>query len=381
MRILYSAIDQHVPGTLGGSTHVTAVASGLAALGHDVHVLTSPGMGPFPSDGATWHAVAPPMGIRHLRILRSGRVLELAKRLIPDVIIERYYNFGGESVRAARETDAALVLEVNAPIVDYPGSPKQAIDRALLVQPMRRWREWQCDAADLIVTPRASIVPASVPREKILEIEWGADTTQFHPGAAGAVPYVRKPGETFAVFAGAFRPWHGARHLVDAIRSLRARGRSDVAAVFIGDGPELPSVRQAADGLTGVTFTGAVNHACMPACIAAADMGVAPFDVAAHAPLSMDFYWSPLKVFEYMASGLPVVAPGIPRLRQIVADSREGLLYEPGSTEGLARALERLTDPALRKSLGAAARERVVRDFSWDVHCRKLDEALRRCAS
>jgi glycosyltransferase involved in cell wall biosynthesis len=110
-------------------------------------------------------------------------------------------------------------------------------------------------------------------------------------------------------------------------------------------------------------------------------MGVAPFDVAAHAPLSLDFYWSPLKVFEYMASGLPVVAPGIPRLRQIVADSREGLLYEPGSTDGLAGALERLTDSALRKSLGAAARERVVRDFSWDMHCRKLDEALRRCES
>jgi glycosyltransferase involved in cell wall biosynthesis len=321
------------------------------------------------------------MGVRHLRILRSGRVLELARRLRPDVIVERYYNFGGESVRAARDIDAALVLEVNAPIVDYPGSPKQALDRALVVQPMRRWREWQCEAADLIVTPRASIVPASVPREKILEIEWGADTKQFHPGAKGPVPYSRRSGETIAVFAGAFRPWHGARHLVDAIRLLRAKGRPDIAAVFIGDGPELPSVRAAAEGLSGVTFTGAVSHACMPAYIAAADIGVAPFDVGAHAPLSIDFYWSPLKIFEYMACGLPVVAPGIPRLRQIVADSREGLLYEPGKIDSLAGALEQLTDPALRRTLGAAARERVVKDFSWDEHCRKLDEALRRCAS
>ena len=45
-------------------------------------------------------------------------------------------------------------------------------------------------------------------------------------------------------------------------------------------------------------------------------------------------------------------------------------------------ALERLLDDdALRATLGAAARERVVREFGWDVHCRKLDEALRRCAS
>ena len=41
MRILYAAIDQVVPGTKGGSVHVAAVAEGLAALGHDVHVLTA----------------------------------------------------------------------------------------------------------------------------------------------------------------------------------------------------------------------------------------------------------------------------------------------------------------------------------------------------
>ena len=48
MRILYVAIDQTVPGTLGGSVHVTAVAEGLAALGHDVHVLAAPGPSLFP---------------------------------------------------------------------------------------------------------------------------------------------------------------------------------------------------------------------------------------------------------------------------------------------------------------------------------------------
>ncbi len=48
MRILYCAIDQTVPGTTGGSVHVLAVASGLAALGHDVHALVTPGDDPFP---------------------------------------------------------------------------------------------------------------------------------------------------------------------------------------------------------------------------------------------------------------------------------------------------------------------------------------------
>jgi glycosyltransferase involved in cell wall biosynthesis len=382
MRILYVATDQIVPGTKGGSTHVLAVAEGLAALGHEVHVLASPG-GALPLGAVHWHSFGPPLGFRQLRFLRAGAVRALATSIRPDVIMERYYNFGGEGVRAAVALKLPLVLEVNAPVVDYEGSPKRVLDRALLVEPMRRWREWQCRVAALIVTPSASIVPNEVARERILEIEWGADTERFRPGAPGSAPFMRRAGETLAVFAGAFRRWHGAIHLVDAIRTLRVRGRTDISAVMIGDGPELGRVRQAAVSIEdGVRLTGAVDHDRMPACLAAADIGVAPFDVSAHAPLALDFYWSPLKVFEYMASGLPVVAPDIPRLRRIVADGREGLLYDAADPNGLVSTLEQLSDDvALRATLGAAARVRAVREFGWDVHCRKLDEALRRCAS
>jgi glycosyltransferase involved in cell wall biosynthesis len=385
MRILYVATDQVVPGTKGGSTHVLAVAGGLAALGHEVHVMATPGSTGFPAGPVRWHALGPPFGVRQLRLLKTGAVRALAATIRPDVIMERYYNFGGEGVRVARVMDVPLVLEVNAPVVDYEGSPKHALDRALLVEPMRRWRDWQCAAAALIVTPSASIVPDSVARERILEIAWGADTERFRPDAPGQPPFSLKAGKTLAVFAGAFRAWHGAIHVIEAIRTLRGRGRTDIVAAMIGDGPELGRVRQAAAGMEGeeaVHFTGALGHDRMPACLAAADIGVAPFDVGAHAPLAIDFYWSPLKIFEYMASGLPVVAPDIPRLRRIVEDERQGLLYDASDPNGLPLALERLSDEAsFRAALGAAARERVVREFSWDVHCRKLDEALRRCAS
>ena len=379
MKILYVAIDQTVPGTKGGSVHVAAVAEGLAALEHDVHVLAGPGDRPFPAGPVSWHALRPPMGARQLRLLRTGRVLAHAQAIGADVIIERYHNFGGEGLLAAKRLDVSSVLEVNAPVVDYPGSPKRWLDRALVIEPMRRWREWQCRTADLIVTPSATIVPAAVPRERILEIEWGADTTTFHPGASGPVPFARGSATAVAVFAGAFRRWHGAIHLVEAIRKLRARGRSDVKAVMIGDGPELNRVRRAAEGLESIVFTGAISHDHMPACLAAADIGVAPFDIAAHAPLALDFYWSPLKIFEYMAAGLPVVAPDIPRLRRIVAHEREGILYQESDPDGLAVALERLAESAPDVArLGAAARDRVVREFGWDIHCRKLDEAIRR---
>jgi glycosyltransferase involved in cell wall biosynthesis len=378
MRIVYAALDQQVPGTKGGSVHVQAVADGLAGLGHQVHVLAEPGHGGFPRGPVVWHDVRPPLGRRQLRWTRVRKVLEVARETGAEAIIERYYNFGGEGIRAAARLGIPSMLEVNAPVVDYPGSRKRLLDRALVVEPMRRWRDWQCRAARLIVAPTASILPSFVERSKILELEWGADTERFHPGARGEIAFAREAGQVVAVFAGAFRSWHGAGQLVEAMRVLRGRGERRLRAVLIGDGPAFERVRRAAASVDGVTLTGAIAHDAMPANLAACDIGVAPFDPGAHAPLSLGFYWSPLKVFEYMAAGLAVVVPRIERLAEIVRDGQEGLIYDPGDVNGLADALARLVDPVLRQTLGTAARARVVSRFSWSSHCLALDEALRK---
>ena len=387
MKILYSAIDQRVPGVDGGSVHVTSVAVGLSNLGHDVHVLASRGSGGDRPRQVTWSTIEPPFGDRRLRLLRIGAVVAAARVFEPDVIIERYYNFGGEGLVAARKVGAMATLEVNAPVEDYPGSTKRLVDRGLIVEPMRRWREWQCRTAHLIVTPSARILPAWVPSTKVLMTEWGADVDRFRPDAAGVVPFERRAGDTIVIFAGAFRAWHGALDLVEAVKRLRRRGRLDIRAVLLGDGPELPRVRQAAAEEDGVIVLGAVPHEQVPAILASADVGAAPFDVEAHPSLKHEFHWSPLKIFEYMASGLPVVAPRIPRLMQLVGDGSEGVLYEPTDPAGLMDAIERLADPAVRRPLGIAARIRAVQQFSWQEHCRRLSGAMAtardrlRCAS
>jgi glycosyltransferase involved in cell wall biosynthesis len=378
MRILYCAIDQVVPGTTGGSVHVTAVAEGLAALGHEVHVLATQGDGPFPagsSNSVRWIPMAPPFGAKQLRWLRTSRVRDLVSSLKPDVVIERYYNFGGEGVLAAAAVKATTVLEVNAPVIDHPGSPKAIVDRTLLFEPMRRWREHICARADLIVTPSAAILPESTPPEKVVRLEWGADTDRFQPDAGEPPPFER-PAATVAIFAGAFRSWHGAINLVRAVRELHQRGRGDIGAVFVGTGPELASVQKEAAALPTVRFAGAVPHPSMPRYLASADIGVAPFEIAAHRPLSLGFYWSPLKIFEYMAAGLPVVAPSVDRIPALVQHEREGLLYDPAKPGALAATLECLTDPALRRSLGGAARARAVREYSWKAHCAALVAAI-----
>src|ERR1044071_4803166 len=137
MRLLYAALDQTVPGTLGGSVHVQAVAEGLAGLGHEVHVATQPGT-EWPAGAVHWHAMAPPLGRQELRWLRTTAVASLARQVNAELVMERYYNCGGEGIFAAKRLNIPAVLEVNAPVIDYAGSTKSRIDHALIVEPMRR---------------------------------------------------------------------------------------------------------------------------------------------------------------------------------------------------------------------------------------------------
>lgn len=376
MRILYAALDQQVPGTLGGSVHVQSVAEGLAALGHEVHVAVTQG-GPWPAGRVEWHAMSPPLGRHELRWTRARAVTDLARRVSADVVMERYYNFGGEGVLAAGRLGVPAVLEVNAPIVDHAGSIKARIDRTLLVEPMRRWREALCRKTDLFITPNVEILPPWVDRAKVLEAEWGADVDHFRPDASGPLPFARDPNRVLCVFAGAFRSWHGVTQLSAALSRLHAAGEHRLGAVFIGDGPERAAAQRASRDVPGVTFTGAVPHDQLPQCLAAADIGVAPFDPSKHKPLALGFFWSPLKIFEYMSTGLPVVAPRLPRIAKLVGDGTEGLLYDPANPRTLDEMLVRLTDRSLREQLGNAGRARAVAQYSWRAHCALIDERLR----
>jgi len=379
VKVLYVASDQVVPGTTGGSVHVLEVARGLARRGHEVDVVVRrDGAAGAPPDapGVRWHRVAwwPPHRFFRFRARRS--VAAVADAVRPDVIMERYYNFGGEGIATARTRGVPSLLEVNSPVVDHPGSLKAALDAAMVVRPLKRYREAMVRDATALVAPTPEIVPAFA-RARTELVSWGANVEAFSP--ARRDPAARKAlgvpeGAVAVLFSGSFRPWHGVHVLEDAARRLRHR--ADVFFVLAG-GHEA----REGDGYRGRRL-GAVPYDAMPAVVAACDIGVAPYDTARLPQMRLGFFWSPLKIFEYMASGLPTVTVDRHPLEEVVRDGEEGLHVTEADPTALAAAIERLAgDEPLRRRLGANARRRVVERYSWDAHCAQLEALLRRLVS
>jgi glycosyltransferase involved in cell wall biosynthesis len=189
---------------------------------------------------------------------------------------------------------------------------------------------------------------------------------RFPSGTCPSLP--AQPGTFTVGFVGSMKPWHGVGELLAAFAQLQAQA-SNNRLLLVGDGPGLAQLKSHANFLglsSAVHFTGAVPPAEIPALLASMDVAVAPYHDRAN------FYFSPLKVYEYMAAGLPVIASDIGQLSALI-EPGTGLLVPPSAPAALASALVRLRrEPAMRARLGQAARARVINEFTWERNARRI---------
>ncbi len=386
MRIVYIASGIRVPGAFGGAIHTSEVAQGLAARGVEMHVIVRPPAGvrrwptrlvPERRDGVTWYPLDLP---KAATMLGYPLIAQLIRQLRPAAVMERYYNFAGAGVLAARRAGIPALLEVNALIVDPLAVRKRRLDDRLGLilpggsrrgGPLRRWAVWQCQQSARIVTPLHTTVPPEVDRGRIVELPWGANISAFQPSASDRAPTL--------VFLGSFRHWHGVTDFVRAAGQLIEQGFAGTF-MLIGDGPERAEAQRLAAAYPAERFRwcGAVDHGEVPALLAQGTVGVAPFNPARHPALqAAGFFWSPLKIYEYMAAGLPVVTARIPPLDTVIRAGQEGALFTAGDVGDLARAMRSVAEAPERAAMGQRARDRVVEHYSWARHCAELETLLR----
>ena len=389
MRIAYVCSDPGISldGHKGAAVHVREMTRAMASLGHDVRVYTARDGDGGKVVGLSAIALLPDAADVELieLISRDATVtkeLQSALRSVlsaasfrhglraalrswrPDLVYERYSLFGTTGSTVAGELAVPHVLEVNAPLAD-----EHAHHRGLaLVETAHALERVVASRAGMIVAVSTGIrdwlVGLGIDSDRIVVLTNAVDPQLFAPDpAAGAAARAQLgvDGGPVVGFVGSLRPWHDLGALLEAFGQVVTRVPG-ASLVVVGDGPRRHELELAAEGLgiaSRCRFTGAVAYADVPRYLAAMDLTVAPYAAAD------SFYFSPLKVVESLAAGVPVLAAAAGDIGCCVVPGRTGWTYHAGDRESLATTLETACRSTDRGVLGEAGRMHVVERHTW----------------
>lgn len=329
---------------------------------------------------AAWRAQRV-LGVPYLNVFSNYRRLDACLRCLPghDVVHERNGLYNAGVAMACRRLGLPYVVFFDADQLaehDFMGTP---------ITGLLRWRAGQLLRYNLRTARRVVCVsePARarlvetwrVPADRIVVLPNGVDVARFRP-SAGARQQVRAStglgDRPVVIFVGNFHAWHDVATLLDAFAAASA-SLPAARLLLVGQGPTHEAMVGRAGRLgvsNSVRFLGPVAHREIPGLLAAADVAVAPVPV-----MNQGSWLSPMKVFEYMAAGLAVVATRSGQLGEVLTDGRNARLVGPGDSPAMAAALVALLgDRGLRARLGAQARQDAVDRHSWDRYASCLEQ-------
>ena len=402
-RVLHVVTDALPSVSAGYTVRTQEIALAQRAAGLDPHVVTRIG---FPVtagkidgrhvvavDGIPYHRLLPPVMPGRMDIIAEQglrRAAALVTELRPAVVHAASNYSNGVTALGLRDAFAIpYVYEVRGFWEDtwlsrhaataHPQAPGlESSERYRLTREL----EAHCmRSADLVVTlgeaMRDEIIDRGVDPDKILIVPNGVSAEFLRPlpdGSALRAQLGIQPGEQVVGLVSSLVPHEGIGTLLEAVKLLRDRG-VPVRALIVGDGPEKAALERQATALgLDAIFTGRVPMSRVRDYHAVLDVFVVP-----RTPDRVCQLVTPLKPVEAMASGLPVVVSAVKALGEIIKDKVTGMQATPLDPASLADRLDQLlASPQLRRELGAAAREWVARDRTWDHNAQRYRDAYAR---
>ena len=375
-------------GTLAGgaASHVNGFVDAATELGAKIIFISNDRIAGLDEQKLELKIIGPePVGTSraafdlHNNLVFSRGALREIERAPVDLIYQRYGRFTWAGVEASLRTGVPLFLEYNGSEV-WIG---KHWDRSGMIPLLERFERLNLSAAARIFVvsqvERRNLLRAGVAEEKIVVNPNGVDTEKFRPGAGGDAARAElgvTEKETLAGFVGTFGSWHGVLTLAEAITLLPVA--SGVRFLLVGAGrfrDEVERIIRNSGKQGGVIFAGHVEHECVPALLDACDILLSP-----HVPLEdgSEFFGSPTKLFEYMATGKAIIASRLGQIGEVLIDEESALLVEPGNAHQLSEAILRLRrSRELRERLGAAARRAAVERHTWKHNAARVIDGYR----
>jgi glycosyltransferase involved in cell wall biosynthesis len=384
---LFCVADVRFPLERANGIQTIETCAALARRGHIVRLLVRPDTAVPARDPFAYYGVAPEPRLSIDRIRVAGpaalrRIAYLVGALwrtrgvgTDDLVLTRDLGFASLYLRIRQLGSATLVYESHGFAPTVSGARPVMLTGAAAPSPakqarLRRREAWVWRRADGYATITKGLADELVgrfgPRQALAVVADGTrvDATRTWAPRALASPAV-------VGYSGHLYPWKGVDLLLDALAELPG-----VAAVIVGGHPgetDLSRLRDQAGrlGLAGrVTFTGMVRPYEVAARLEGADVLVLPNPATAVS----ERYASPLKLFEYLAMGRPVVASDLPAFREVLRHGENALLFEAGNASALAGAIRIvIQDRVLAQSIARGAFE-TARAYSWDARAERLDQ-------
>ncbi len=380
LNILYICYED-LTGYNGAIRHVTEIVKGLARQGHKV-TLSVPRLNrifktPLLADVRL--RIIPTIRLRGVRPLSylffSVFLLPWAFwRVRPDVVYTRDIKFTLLSVLLARIFRVPCVIEVNN-LLDEAQKIRKVGNLTYAI--LKFFQSWNLRNAGRIVTVTSGIKDEMItgygmPPEKISIITNGVDLTRFYPipraeaQARVNLSAVRK----YVGFVGGLFPWHGLDQLVAAAPQILQKV-PDAQFVIVGSGMMENELKKlvAEKGLEkAFIFTGSVPFDQVPDYVNSFSLCVVFFKKIRKDP------GDPIKLYEYLACGRPVVASDVPGYGDQVEAIEAGLSADSEDAGVTADAIIHiLKDEERAASMGKKGAEHALKYFSWDRKVRETE--------
>jgi glycosyltransferase involved in cell wall biosynthesis len=365
----------------GDAIHIANFVLNIKKLGHDIFFIRKNGSNELVSSDIKSYNITFSSKLKVInKIFYAFKfyktTFSILKEEMPDIIHERevswrtYFNLGG--MLLAWKFQIPYILEANAPILFERGIYHSYFARKLEKISEKVFFD---KASKIIVVSNVLkdyLVAMNVPKEKIAVIPNGADIKMFNPTISGASitkRYNLESKRTICFSGSLDQPWQGIDEILKSAKIICSID-STIQFLIVGNTSGQEEMLKSAP--KNVIFTGNVAHSEVSYFFAAADVLVAPYKLKEEFK-KVGFYNSPVKLFEYMAMGKPIITSDLGQISEVIKHEKSGLLIEPGNYKELANNILKLVEnQQLVDKLGSNARVEFEKNYTWEMNAMKV---------